>query len=80
MRGTPVILQLSFIYFAVPALIGIKANIMVAGLITFGLNSSAYIAEILRAGIDHLPKGSLKRQKHYTSPIFIYGRISFYHK
>ncbi|HHT0593092.1 TPA: amino acid ABC transporter permease [Legionella anisa] len=60
MRGTPVILQLSFIYFAAPALIGIKANVLVAGLLTFGLNSSAYIAEILRAGIEHLPKGQFE--------------------
>lgn len=60
MRGTPVILQLSFIYFAAPALIGIKVNILVAGLLTFGLNSSAYIAEILRAGIEHLPKGQFE--------------------
>ncbi len=63
MRGTPVILQLSFIYFAAPALIGIKANILVAGLLTFGLNSSAYIAEILRAGIEHLPKGQFEAAK-----------------
>ncbi|KTD09205.1 transporter subunit: permease component of ABC superfamily transporter [Legionella gratiana] len=70
MRGTPVILQLSFIYFAVPALIGIKANIMVAGLITFGLNSSAYIAEILRAGIDHLPKGQFEAAKTLHIPNF----------
>ena len=70
MRGTPVILQLSFIYFAAPALIGIKANILVAGLVTFGLNSSAYIAEILRAGIDHLPKGQFEAAKTLQIPNF----------
>ncbi len=70
MRGTPVILQLSFIYFAVPALIGIKTNILVAGLLTFGLNSSAYIAEILRSGIDHLPKGQFEAAKTLQIPSF----------
>ncbi len=70
MRGTPVILQLSFIYFAAPALIGIKANILVAGLLTFGLNSSAYIAEILRAGIEHLPKGQFEAAKTLQVPGF----------
>jgi polar amino acid transport system permease protein len=70
MRGTPVILQLSFIYFAVPGLIGLKANIMVAGLITFGLNSSAYIAEILRSGIEHLPKGQFEAAKSLHIPNF----------
>ncbi len=70
MRGTPVILQLSFIYFAVPALIGVKANILVAGLLTFGLNSSAYIAEILRSGIEHLPKGQFEAAKTLQIPSF----------
>ncbi|MBI2785009.1 MAG: amino acid ABC transporter permease [Legionella longbeachae] len=70
MRGTPVILQLSFIYFAVPVLIGIKANILAAGLLTFGLNSSAYIAEILRAGIEHLPKGQFEAAKTLQIPRF----------
>ena len=60
MRGTPLILQLSIIYFAVPSLIGVKPSIMVAGIITFGLNSAAYIAEILRAGIESLPKGQFE--------------------
>lgn len=70
MRGTPVILQLSFIYFAVPALIGMKANILMAGLLTFGLNSSAYIAEILRSGIENLPKGQFEAAKTLQIPSF----------
>ncbi|WP_058534941.1 amino acid ABC transporter permease [Legionella saoudiensis] len=63
MRGTPMILQLSFAYFAVPVLIGFKPNILMAGLLTFGLNSSAYVAEILRAGIENLPKGQFEAAK-----------------
>lgn len=70
MRGTPVILQLSFIYFAIPALIGLKPSILVAGFITFGLNSSAYIAEILRSGIEHLPKGQFEAAKTLQIPNF----------
>lgn len=69
-RGTPVILQLSFAYFALPALIGIKVNILTAGLATFGLNSSAYIAEILRSGIDHVPKGQFEAAKTLQIPGF----------
>lgn len=69
-RGTPLILQLSFIYFAVPTLIGLKANILVAGILTFGLNSSAYIAEILRSGIEHLPKGQFEAAKTLQIPSF----------
>ncbi|WP_298624929.1 amino acid ABC transporter permease [uncultured Legionella sp.] len=59
-RGTPVILQLSFIYFSLPGLTGIRPDILTAGIITFGLNSSAYIAEILRSGIEQLPKGQFE--------------------
>jgi polar amino acid transport system permease protein len=60
MRGTPVILQLSFIYFSFPGLTGIRPDILLAGVFTFGLNSSAYIAEIIRAGIEQLPKGQFE--------------------
>ncbi|KTC77850.1 amino acid ABC transporter permease [Legionella brunensis] len=70
MRGTPLILQLSFVYFAVPTLLGFRANILVAGILTFGLNSSAYIAEILRAGIDSIPKGQFEAAKTLQIPDF----------
>lgn len=56
-RGTPLLLQLSFMYFSVPALVGIKLDIITAGTLTLALNTSAYITEILRAGIQSLPKG-----------------------
>lgn len=59
-RGTPLILQLSFFFFAVPNLLNIKLSILGAGVLTLGLNSSAYIAEILRAGIESLPKGQFE--------------------
>lgn len=57
LRGTPLILQLSLIYFAAPNVTGMRPSILVAGIIALGLNSSAYFAEILRAGIESLPKG-----------------------
>jgi polar amino acid transport system permease protein len=63
LRGTPLILQLSFIYFTTPILIGIKFNVLEAGILTFGLNSSAYIAEILRSGIESLPIGQFEAAK-----------------
>ena len=45
-RGTPLLLQLSLIYFTFPSLLGIKVSVVVSGIIAFGINSSAYIAEI----------------------------------
>ncbi len=70
LRGTPLILQLSIVYFSVPGLIGIKFTILTAGIITFGLNSSAYIAEILRAGIESIPSGQFEAAKTLKIPTF----------
>lgn len=70
LRGTPLILQLSLIYFSMPNLIGVKLTIVSAGIITFGLNSSAYIAEILRSGIYNLPKGQFEAAKTLQIPNF----------
>lgn len=70
MRGTPVILQLSLVYFALPALSGLKISVLWAGILTFGLNSAAYIAEILRAGIEGLPKGQFEAAKTLQIPAF----------
>ncbi len=69
-RGTPVILQLAFIYFAIPGVIGVKLSIITAGIITFGLNSSAYLAEILRAGVENIPKGQFEAAITLKIPTF----------
>src|SRR5579871_3465481 len=62
-RGTPVILQLSFFYFAIPNVTGMNLSVFWAGIFTLGLNSAAYIAEILRAGIGSIPKGQFEAAK-----------------
>ncbi|WP_257347986.1 amino acid ABC transporter permease [Pseudalkalibacillus decolorationis] len=56
-RGTPLILQLSIIYFATPQLTGYEITPFLAGILTFGLNSGAYMSEIIRAGIQAVDKG-----------------------
>ncbi len=56
-RGTPLILQLVLIYFAVPQLFQYDIDKFVAGVLAFGLNSGAYISEIIRAGIQAVDKG-----------------------
>ena len=56
-RGTPILVQLYLVYFAVPVTVGIKFNPMMAGIITLSLNSGAYVAEIIRAGILAVDKG-----------------------
>ncbi len=56
-RGTPLILQLFLIYFATPQLTGIDISAYAAAVLTFGLNSAAYVSEIIRAGIQAVDKG-----------------------
>lgn len=59
-RGTPVLIQLSIIYFGMPSIIGVKLNVFAAGVITFSLNSGAYVSEIIRAGINTVDKGQFE--------------------
>lgn len=56
-RGTPVLLQLMIIYYIIFAPVDI--NIILVGVIAFGLNSSAYVSEIIRAGISSIDKGQM---------------------
>lgn len=62
-RGTPVYVQLFFIYFGIPGLLGINIDNMVAAILVFSLNSGAYMSEIIRAGIDGIDKGQIEAAK-----------------
>ncbi|HEY7139453.1 MAG TPA: amino acid ABC transporter permease [Methylomirabilota bacterium] len=55
-RGTPLLLQL-FAIFYLPPLLGIDLSPFASGVIALGLNGGAYTAEILRGGIQALPRG-----------------------
>lgn len=59
-RGTPLILQLSFFYFVVPTMLNIRLDFLTVGILSFGLNSSAYVTEIFRAGIGSIDKGQFE--------------------
>lgn len=54
-RGTPVVLQLLFVYFVI--FISTPVPKPIAGALAFGLNSSAYVAEIIRAGFESVDDG-----------------------
>ncbi|TFD92223.1 amino acid ABC transporter permease [Jeotgalibacillus sp. R-1-5s-1] len=56
-RGTPLVLQLMIIYYASPQLFGTQIEAYTAAILSFGLNSAAYISEIIRAGIQAVDKG-----------------------
>ena len=53
-RGTPVVVQIMIIFFVIMAN---SNNKMLAGVIAFGINSGAYVAEIIRGGIMSIDKG-----------------------
>lgn len=61
-RGTPLLLQLFFIYYGLPSL-GITFSPFVAAIIGLGLNYSAYLAEIIRAGIQSIAPGQMEAAK-----------------
>lgn len=57
-RGTPVVVQLLIIYFVIFGAVDI--NKVVVAVIAFGINSGAYVAEIIRSGIMSIPDGQLE--------------------
>lgn len=61
-RGTPMLLQLFFFYYGLP-FIGIRLSPMQAAIIGLGLNSGAYMAEIIRGGILSIDKGQFEAAK-----------------
>lgn len=57
-RGTPVMVQLLIIYYVIFA--SVNVNKIVAAVIAFGLNSGAYVAEIVRSGIMSIDNGQFE--------------------
>ena len=56
MRGTPLLLQLIFVYYVLPS-VGIVFDRLPAAILAFTLNYAAYFAEIYRSGIESMPVG-----------------------
>ncbi|MCA3186206.1 MULTISPECIES: amino acid ABC transporter permease [unclassified Cupriavidus] len=65
MRGTPLMLQMLFIYFALPFVpyVGIRLPDFPAAVVAFALNYAAYFAEIFRAGIQSVERGQYEASK-----------------
>lgn len=65
MRGTPLMLQLLFIYFALPfvPVIGVRLPDFSSAVVAFALNYAAYFAEIFRAGIQSVDRGQYEGAK-----------------
>ncbi|WP_303971939.1 amino acid ABC transporter permease [Streptococcus merionis] len=62
MRGTPLLLQLIFIYYVLPS-VGVTFDRLPAVIVAFTLNYAAYFSEIFRGGIEAIPNGQYEAAK-----------------
>lgn len=70
-RGTPLLIQILFIYFGLPAVFHFKLSAMTAGIIAVSINAGAYLVEIFRAGIESIDKGQMEAGRSLG---FSYGK------
>lgn len=59
-RGTPLLVQIFIVYFALPVVVGFRIDKFAAAVIACSINSGAYVAEICRAGIQSIDKGQME--------------------
>lgn len=60
-RGTPMVVQLLLAYYVLLPSMGIKdVDSLVVGIVVFGMNSGAYVAEIMRGGLNSVDKGQME--------------------
>ncbi len=60
LRGTPMLVQVFIVFFGITAALGLDISALVCGTIALVINSSAYITEIIRAGINAVDKGQME--------------------
>ena len=59
-RGTPMVVQLLLTYYVILPLCGVNIPALYVGFLVFGMNSGAYVSEIMRGGINSVDKGQLE--------------------
>ena len=70
-RGVPLIVLAFFVYFGIPMATGIRLEALTAGIISLSINAGAYMAEIVRAGIQSIDKGQMEAARSLGLP---YGK------
>jgi polar amino acid transport system permease protein len=73
MRGTPALVQLFLVFFSLP-MMGLKLAPFWAASITLGLNSGAYVGEILRSSVLALPVGQRESALALKPPVSVFRR------
>lgn len=69
-RGTPILVQLYLIYYAVPQISSFRFTPLVAAILTLCLNSGAYVAELIRAGIMAVDNGQMEAARSLGMPLW----------
>lgn len=59
-RGTPIVAQLLIAYYVIMPSLNLKLDALSVGCIVFGMNSGAYVSEIMRGGINSVDRGQLE--------------------
>src|SRR5690625_173364 len=59
-RGTPILVQILFIFFGLPDLLDLNLDKITASIIAIAINAGAYIAEIVRGGVQSIDKGQFE--------------------
>ena len=59
-RGTPIVVQLLLIYYVALPLMGLKVPAIIVAVITYGMNSGAYVSEIMRGGLNSVDGGQME--------------------
>ena len=59
-RGTPLLIQIFLVYFALPGIIGHRVDAFFAAISACSINSGAYVAEVFRGGIQSIDKGQME--------------------
>ena len=62
-RGTPMLIQIAFFYYAILPTLGLTISALYAAIIAIGLNSTAYISQVVRSGITSVSKGQIEAAK-----------------
>jgi glutamine transport system permease protein len=82
-RGTPIVVQVMFIYFALPLMTQhLRIDAQMAAVLTLIINSGAYISEIVRGGLQSVPKGLKEAGQAMGLPfykilVYIVGPVAF---
>lgn len=67
-RGTPIVVQLLIAYYVLFPILGISITSLTTCIIVFGLNSGAYVSEVMRGGINSVDRGQLEAARAVGLP------------